>query len=53
MPHPSAPSPKDAAPHLDLGSFIFKFQTFLGGRKQVGMEWVQETPWALAPQNCS
>lgn len=27
--------PQGYAPHLDLGSFIFKFQTFLGGRKQV------------------
>lgn len=35
VPCPSAPSPQDAAPHLDLGSFIFEFQTFLGGRKQV------------------
>lgn len=35
--HPhSAPSSLDAASHLDLGSFIFKFQTFLGGRKRWG-----------------
>lgn len=52
MPHPSAPSSQDVAPHLDLGSFIFKFQTFLGGRKQVGMEGVLNTPCPLAPCGC-
>lgn len=30
--------PQDAAPHLDLGSFIFKFQTFLWLEKRDGGE---------------
>lgn len=53
VPYPSAPSPRDAAPHLDLGSSIFKFQTLLGGRKQVGgMEGVLNTQCALASHGC-
>lgn len=37
MPHPFAPSPEGAA-YLDLGSFIFEFQTFLDGNKQAGSQ---------------
>lgn len=43
MPHPFAPSPEGAAPYLDLGSFIFEFQTFLEGTNKRGVEWVQKS----------
>ena len=54
MPHPFASSPEGAAPYLDLGSFIFEFQTFLDGSKQVGSRVGAEALPAvtLAPYSC-